>query len=75
MAWEKVADILMKIGMALFVAGTIVAMCGLEEIYTMGMVTLYLLSIVLLAGSIAASKEALNEFLEDEELKEEEEAL
>ena len=72
MTWEKLADILAKMGTALFIAGMIVALCGWEAAYTMGMVTLGVLSVVCLGGSIAASKEALNEILEDEEIKKEE---
>lgn len=72
MTWEKLADILAKIGTALFAAGMIVALCGWEAVYTMGMVTLGVLSVTCLVGSIAASKEALNEILEDEEIEKEE---
>lgn len=72
MTWEKLADILAKMGTALFIAGMIVALCGWEAVYTMGMVALGVLSVVCLGGSIAASKEALNEILEDEEIEKEE---
>ena len=72
MTWNKLADILTKAGTALFIAGVIVGMCGLDAVHTIGGITLLTLSVVCLIGSIAASKEALNEILEDEEIEKEE---
>lgn len=72
MTWNKLADILAKVGMALFIAGVIIGMCGLDAVYTMGGVTFMILSVICLIGSIVASKEALDEVLEDEEIEKEE---
>ena len=72
MTWNKLADILTKAGTALFIAGVIVGMCGLDAVCTIGGVTLLILSVVCLAASTAATKEELNEVLEDEEIEKEE---